>query len=69
VRFQVGGNSNNKMLALKSLGVGEFGHLNGKLEAHLWGTYELLVEWGSGRRQRNIEIGLPVRSGYCLPKH
>lgn len=34
-----------KLHALKSLGVGEFGHLNGTLESHLLGTYELLVEW------------------------
>jgi hypothetical protein len=38
---------NNKLLALKKLGVGEFGHLNGNLESHLLGTYELLVEWNN----------------------
>jgi hypothetical protein len=31
--------------ALKTLGVGEFGHLNGNLESHLLGTYTLLLEW------------------------
>jgi hypothetical protein len=35
----------NKLLALKELGVGEFEHLNGNLESHLLGTYELLREW------------------------
>jgi hypothetical protein len=38
---------NDKLLALKNLGVGEFGHLNGNLESHLLGTYELLVEWNN----------------------
>lgn len=36
---------NQKLSALKELGVGEFAHLNGKLEAHLLGTYALLLEW------------------------
>lgn len=36
---------NDKLLALKDLGVGEFAHLNGNLESHLLGTYELLKEW------------------------
>jgi hypothetical protein len=36
-----------KMHALKDLGVGEFGHLNGSLESHLSGTYELLMEWNN----------------------
>lgn len=36
---------NEKSLALKNLGVGEFAHLNGTLESHLLGTYALLVEW------------------------
>ncbi len=34
-----------KFLALKGLGVGEFAHLNGNLESHLLGVYELLVDW------------------------
>lgn len=34
-----------KFNALKDLGVGEFAHLNGNLESHLLGTYELLKEW------------------------
>ena len=38
---------NEKLLALKELGVGEFAHLNGKLESHLSGTYALLREWGN----------------------
>lgn len=37
--------NHGKFLALKELGVGEFAHLNGNLEAHLLGTYELLVKW------------------------
>ena len=37
--------SNRKFSALKELGVGEFAHLNGNLEEHLLGTYELLMEW------------------------
>lgn len=35
----------DKLLALKKLGVGEFAHLNGNLESHLLGTYELLKKW------------------------
>jgi hypothetical protein len=35
----------DKLRALKELGVGEFAHLNGSLASHLWGTYQLLVEW------------------------
>lgn len=35
----------SKLLALKELGVGELEHLNGSLESHLLGTYELLMEW------------------------
>lgn len=35
----------DKFLALKNLGVGEFAHLNGNLESHLLGTYELLKDW------------------------
>jgi hypothetical protein len=38
---------NKKFSALKDLGVGEFAHLNGDLESHLLGTYELLLEWGN----------------------
>jgi hypothetical protein len=38
---------NDKLLALKNLGVGEFAHLNGNLESHLSGTYGLLVEWNN----------------------
>jgi len=38
---------NNKLLALKDLGVGEFGHLNGNLESHLLGTYKLLMDWNN----------------------
>lgn len=37
---------NRKWTALKDLGVGEFAHLNGKLESHLLGTYGLLMDWG-----------------------
>lgn len=37
----------DKFSALKELGVGEFGHLNGNLESHLLGTFNLLVEWGN----------------------
>jgi hypothetical protein len=36
---------NDKFSALKALGVGEFSHLNGNLESHLLGTYQLLMEW------------------------
>jgi hypothetical protein len=36
-----------KLSALKDLGVGEFGHLNGNLESHLLGTYKLLMEWNN----------------------
>jgi hypothetical protein len=36
-----------KFLALKQLGVGEFAHLNGSLESHLLGTYELLAGWNN----------------------
>ena len=39
--------TNDKLLALKALGVGEFGHLNGNLESHLSGTYKLLMEWNN----------------------
>ena len=35
----------DKFSALKDLGVGEFAHLNGNLESHLLGTYQLLMEW------------------------
>ncbi|MEO7426098.1 MAG: DUF6817 domain-containing protein [Fibrobacteria bacterium] len=38
---------NEKLSALKELGVGEFAHLNGSLETHLLGTYELLREWNN----------------------
>lgn len=34
----------NKFRALKDLGVGEFAHLNGRLEDHLLGTYKLLSD-------------------------
>ncbi|GEM_PF-590382 len=37
----------DKFSALKKLGVGEFGHLNGNLESHLLGTYQLLKEWNN----------------------
>jgi hypothetical protein len=37
----------DKLGALRELGVGEFAHLNGKLESHLSGTYGLLMEWGN----------------------
>jgi uncharacterized protein DUF6817 len=39
----------NKFRALKELGVGEFAHLNGSLEEHLLGTYELLAAWKNPR--------------------
>ena len=34
-----------KFAQLKAWGAGEFAHLNGTLEAHLKGTYELLRSW------------------------
>ncbi|ARN76321.1 DUF6817 domain-containing protein [Oceanicoccus sagamiensis] len=40
-------NVKDKFLALKALGVGEFEHLNGNLETHLYETYQLLVNWGN----------------------
>jgi hypothetical protein len=44
--FEIGNHQlNNKFSALKELGVGEFAHLNGKLESHLLGTYDLLRGW------------------------
>jgi uncharacterized protein DUF6817 len=38
---------NDKLQALKELGVGELGHLNGNLESHLLGTYALLKKWNN----------------------
>jgi hypothetical protein len=37
----------SRFLALQGLGVGEFAHINGSLEAHLLGTHELLTRWNN----------------------
>lgn len=38
-----------KFLQLKALGAGEFAHLNGSLETHLKGTYQLLSCWNASQ--------------------
>jgi hypothetical protein len=38
---------NEKFEALKSLGAGDFEHLNGTLIAHLKGTRDILISWGA----------------------
>ncbi|EKD7165495.1 hypothetical protein RFA42_004182 [Vibrio vulnificus] len=37
----------DKFVMLQELGAGDFQHLNGSLEAHLKGTEQVLVNWGS----------------------
>ncbi|GAL14629.1 hypothetical protein JCM19233_5641 [Vibrio astriarenae] len=37
----------DKFTMLQELGAGDFQHLNGSLEAHLKGTEQVLINWGS----------------------
>ena len=41
---------------LKSLGAGDFKHLNGSLEAHLKGTESILARWGASRILRTAGL-------------
>jgi len=50
--------SENKVIfdRLKELGAGEFAHLDGTLERHLIGVYELLEAWGADRTLRRAGL-------------
>lgn len=47
---------NKKFEALKSLGAGDFQHLNGSLETHLKGTESILKGWGANEMLRTAGL-------------